>query len=265
VPYRGLTVEVQRGGASRYPHLLDKIRNEVLMIAACSRGWERPHQIEHFRKTFKLGPLYETDALALIYENGRLKGLAGAVNKWRSGAGSIVHLCSVGLLRELQARGFIPCLMRLLWQLCLQDEELFFEYGRGHLYVTAITQSPYLMAMLDRLFRVFPSPTRSRPDPDEVSVARTVVQRFDPHLQLEEDSFVLRKECEFFYRDKPTSLNAGWNDYCRRILRDQGDVFVAVGRAAAERLDPYFRAVQQQYPELTAALDRVVDTSFVER
>jgi len=188
------------------------------------------------------------------------------VNNWHIGAGAIVHLCSVGLLGEIQARGFIPCLMCVLWQLCLQDERLLLEYRRGRLYATAITQSPYLLAMLDRLFGIFPSPSRAVPDPDEVSVARAVVERFDEHLALEEDTFVLRRECQFFYREEPRSLDAAWNDYCRRVLRSSdGDVFVAVGRAVPERLEPFMRRVQQRYPDLTAALDRVADPILVKR
>jgi len=127
-------------------------------------------------------------------------------------------------------------------------------------YVTAITQSPYLLAMLDRLFGIYPSPARMRPDADELTVARAVVGRFDPHLVLEENSFVLRGECEFFYRDEPASLDTSWNEYCRATLRPgQGDVFVAVGHATPERLEPFLLNVPRRYPELAAALDQAAD------
>jgi hypothetical protein len=259
VPYRSFTIEVQRSNASAYPHLLDTLQDEALTVAAVSRGWTEREELQAFRQTFKLGPLYEANALALIRRGGILKGLAGSVNNWRSGPGSIVHLCSVGLLPEAQARGFIPCLLRLLWLLCLQDDGIRADYEAGRLYVSGITQSAYLMAMLDRLFRIFPSPARRIPEAEELEVARTVAGRFASGLTLEEDTFVLREECRFFYREEPASLQRDWNDYCRRTLRTRaGDVFVAVGRAVPERLEPYLMQVQRQYPELTRGLDTIL-------
>jgi hypothetical protein len=260
--YRGFSIEIQPAGAYRFHSLLDALREEVLQIAAISRGWEQAEEMDHFRSKFKIGPMYETNALALIRKDGILKGIAGSVNNWHTATGSIVHLCSVGLMREAQARGFIPCLLRLLWQLSLRDERLQANYRLGRVYVTAITQSSYLMSMLDRLFRIFPSPSRDLPDEGEIAIARAVVQRFDAHLILEEDSFVLRNECDFFYRREPSSRQQTWNEYCHRVLRAaEGDVFLAIGRALPERLVPFLSGVQQNYPELTATLDRVANMS----
>ena len=127
--------------------------------------------------------------------------------------------------------------------------------------MTAITQSPYLLAMLDNLFSIFPSPLRIHPESAELSVAQSVVERFDPHLTLEPETFVLRNECSFSYRRRPRSLQREWNAYCERVLRyDAGDVFVAVGRANAGRLDPFFREVEVRYPDLMTALETAVQS-----
>jgi hypothetical protein len=266
IPYRSFTLEIQSACASAYPQRLDAIREEVLSIAALSRGWERPEDLESFRHVFKLGPLFETNSLVLIRRDGRLVGLAGSVNNWSVEAGSIVHLCSVGLLPEAQGRGFIPSLMRLLWLLNFQDEDLRRNYRAGRVFVSAITQSPYLLAMLDHLFAIFPSPRRMQPDPVEVAVAHAVVDRFDPNLTLEDKTFVLRDECQFFYRKWPRSTNREWNAYCQHALRfSAGDVFVAVGRATPDRLEPFCRDVETRYPELAAVLDSVLAVPVLQR
>lgn len=261
--YGSFSIEIQASGAFRFRERLDGLREEVLQLAAVSRGWQEHNELERFQSVFKLGPLYQTNALALIRRNGVLKGIAGSVNNWNTSGGSIVHLCSVGLAREAQAQGFIPCLLRLLWQLSLRDQSLSANFRAGRVYVTAITQSTYLLSMLDRLFCIYPSPSRDVANPEESAIAHAVLERFDAHLVLEEPSFVIRNECDFFYRREPLSHSAMWNEYCHRVLRaDEGDVFLAVGRALPERLVPFFSSLQQCYPELTTSLDRAAHSSL---
>src|SRR5688572_24735685 len=101
--------------ASLQRQQLDGLKEEVLLVAARSRGWNEEDSLESFRRIFKIGPLYETNALALARRSGRLVGLAGAVNDWSVPQGSLVHLCSLGLLPDVQARGVVPTFMALLW------------------------------------------------------------------------------------------------------------------------------------------------------
>jgi hypothetical protein len=120
--------------------------------------------------------------------------------------------------------------------------------------------------MLDRLYSIFPSPTRSRPDEAELAIAQAVVKRFDPHLTLEPGTFALRNECRFSYRKRPRSRHRKWNDYCERTLRyDAGDVFVAVGRAVPERLEPFFQHVDCKYPDLMTILKTAVPVHALRR
>src|SRR5687768_5957254 len=107
--------EIIERGACQRTDLLEGLREDVLRVAAASRGWEEPAAIEFFRKTFKIEPLFSVQALVLMRKDGRLVGLAGAVNDWKTDAGSIVHLCSLGLLPEVQGRGFLPVMLGVLW------------------------------------------------------------------------------------------------------------------------------------------------------
>jgi hypothetical protein len=137
----------------------------VLRIAALSRGWDDPQMLELFRQHFKIGPLYEANALALVYQDDRLVGLAGTVNDWAIPEGSIVHLCSLGLLPQVQRRGFLPAFMSLLWLGTLRDPTISANLQRGRLFTTAITQSPYIIGLMHRIAEVYPCPDRAVPRP----------------------------------------------------------------------------------------------------
>jgi hypothetical protein len=251
-----LEFEVVEGGVYRSVGLLDGLREEVLRVAARSRGWDAPGDLDFFRRSFKLGPLYEAQALALVRRQGCLVGLAGSVNDWPVEEGSIVHLCSLGLLPEIQARGILPVLMSLLWTVTLRNPAVARDHQSGRLFTTAITQSPFILWFMARVADLFPSPEREATEPDRVRVARQVVARFDPHLPLDERTFVLRGECEFRYRRIPYSRDRRLNRFCDRRLRyDDGDVFVVVGQVVPRRLERFLRQVRQAYPDLGAALD----------
>src|SRR5438874_1587476 len=126
----GIEFELVQREASRSRILLDALRDEVLQIAAASRGWSDRDSLNFFRRRFKIEPLYETNALALARQSDSLVGLAGAINDWHIGEGSIVHLCSLGLLPDVQARGILPVLMLLLWQVTLQIPIVLEQYRR---------------------------------------------------------------------------------------------------------------------------------------
>jgi hypothetical protein len=253
--YREFELELLEREASRHPERLARLRQEVLHIAARSRGWDTAEALEAMRHSFKIGPLFEVNALALIRREGTLVGLMGAVNNWHVDGRSIIHLCSLGLLPEAQNRGFMQALLALLWLVSARDEYLARSYREGHAFVSAITQSPYVIAFLSRVFDTYPSRERSVPEPEMVEVARAVARRFDRDVPLDPDTLVLRNECEFRYRNTPWSLNREVNDLCRRRLRiDQGDVFVVVGRAEPARLDSLVASVRRRYPELFQTL-----------
>ncbi len=249
LPVMGLELELIRHGASSHREALDSLRDEIIVIAARSRGWDDDRTLEKFRRDFKIGPLYETNALGLLRDRGRLVGLAGTVNNWEVGDRSIVHLCSVGLLPEYQNRGVMPVLMGILWVLNWQDPTLHRNYTAGRAWISAITQSPHMVGYLDHLFEIYPSPDRGLPDEDTRLLARAVVARFDDHIPLDEDRLILRDECNFFYRELPPARDPRITRFCQEQLRlDRGDVFVVIGRVTP-RIEPYVRAIQAAYPE----------------
>jgi hypothetical protein len=239
----------------RQAGLLDGLREEVIEIAAASRGWDSPEDLALFRRSFKIGPLYEARALALVRRAGRLVGLAGSVNDWTVEEGSIVHLCSLGLLPDVQARGILPALMLLLWEANLRDPVIESNFHQHRTFISAITQSPYILWFLSRIADIYPSPDRTAAEADEVAVARRVAARFDSHLALDEEGFILHGECEFRYRRIPYSLDRRLNRFCDRKLRyDEGDVFVVVGRVRPEKLETFCRQVETSCPDLVSHL-----------
>jgi hypothetical protein len=224
----------------------------VLHIATRSRGWEDPDAERRFKEHFKIDPLFQASALALLRKAGQLVGIAGCVRNWRIGNSSLVHMCSLGFLPTIQSRGLLRMLMGLLWEVCWNDPTFRNDANAGTAYATAITQSPFLMAYFDHLFELYPSPDRAIID-TVADVAQAVVDRFDPHLHLERDTLVLRNEAQFFYKQRPYSGNERINAFCDRTLRyEEGDVFVAVGRVIADRIEQVLRDGRQHYPQIVA-------------
>jgi hypothetical protein len=257
VPCGGLEFELVEAGATRARGVLDHLREEVLAIAAASRGWEDREHLELFRRKFKIEPFYEASALALVREAGTLVGLAGSVNDWQVEEGSIVHLCTLGLLPRVQARGLLPVLMTLLWQVTMRQPANRRSFERGRLFLTAITQSPYVLWFISRLSDLYPHPDRRSPTPEERAVARRVARRFDGHLALDEERFILRNECEFRYRRIPYGFDRRLNRFCERSLRyDEGDVFVVVGRADRAKVEAFLTQVREVFGGWLTALDR---------
>jgi len=240
VAWRDFIIEIVEEGVRRHGDCLDGLREEVLRIAALSRGWDDPQTLEFFRRHFKIGPLYEANALALVYQDDRLVGVAGTVNDWAIPEGSIVHLCSLGLLPQVQGRGFLPAFMSLLWLGTLRDPTISHNLQRGRLFTTAITQSPYIIGLMQRIAEVYPCPDRAVPRPEEQAVARAVLARFDPEIPFDDIGFILREECLFRYRKLPMSLDRRLTQFCTERLRiESGDVFMAVGTVRPEKLLPF--------------------------
>jgi len=253
--YRHFEIEVVQKDVFRYPELLDSMREQIFQIAASSRGWSDKQALESIRHSFKIGPLYEANGVVLIRSNGTLVGLGGSVNNWHTDGKSIVHLCSLGLLPEVQNRGFLPAMVALLWLSSLQDDKLQRNFELERVYISAITQSPYILAFLSRLFDVYPSPHRTAPNEDMVDVARQVARRFDAEIPFDAENFILRNECKFFYKRTPYSSDRQINEFCDRNLRyDQGDVFVIVGRVIPHVVERYVNRVAKHHPELFTAL-----------
>jgi hypothetical protein len=254
--YQGFQVELHTGSASRHPELLAQVREDVLEVAARSRGWTEPGQIASFGQVFKIEPLFHADGLALVWRHGRLVGLAGtAYEPPPPGGGLVLHLCSLGLLPQAQNRGFLPTLFSLLWDVVDGLPGVEDAYRRGRVYLTAITQNPFIVAFLGQVSDLYPAPGRAAPDPDMVAVAHRLADRFAPGVSFDPGSFVLRNECEFFYRKIPYSADRRVNAYCDARLRyHEGDTFVLVGRARRTAVARFVRSSQRAHPALFAAL-----------
>ncbi len=248
--YKDFEIEVVPEGCRRFPEVLESIQEQVLYVATRSRGWDE-QGLEHMRAHFKLGPLYQANALVLIRRNGKLVGLGGSVNDWQVQQGSLVHLCSLGLLPDAQRRGFLPVLLGILWTLTLHRPEVRSDFRNGRAFITAITQSPYLYDMLHRMFDLYPSPDHPAVPPEIQIVARAVVKRFDEELELDDEHLILRNECRFFYQRTPYSRNRALNSFCDRSLNyRQGDVFVLVGRVIPETTGRYIESLTHMHSDL---------------
>lgn len=259
VTCRDFTIEIVEEGARRHRDCLDGLREEVLRIAALSRGWDDAQTLEFFRQHFKIGPLYEANALALVYQEDRLVGLAGTVNDWAIPEGSIVHLCSLGLLPQVQRRGFLPAFLTLLWLGTLRDPIISGDLQRGRLFTTAITQSPYIIGLMQRIAAVYPSPDRAVPRPEEQAVARAVLARFDPEIPFDDVGFILREECLFRYRKLPVSLDRRLTRFCTARLRiESGDVFMVVGTVRPEKLLPFVERQRELFGVSGVMLEAVL-------
>lgn len=252
--YRNFEFEVVQTDVYKHTHLLDQIREQIFDIAARARGWDDEQGLEAMRRNFKIGPLFEANGVVLIRSNGKLVGVGGTVNNWHVRDKSIVHLCSLGLLPEVQNRGFLQAMVALLWLSSWQDEKLRLNFEQERVYISAITQSPYILAFLSRLFDVYPSP-HGTPDEEMIEVAQHVAARFDAEIPFDAEKFILHNECKFYYKRTPYSSNREINEFCDRSLRfAHGDVFVIVGRVIPHVVERYVAHVAKHHRELFAAL-----------
>jgi len=255
VSWQGFELEIVENRPLHDDSRLDRLREEVLGIAALSRGWDDPETMRFFRDKFKIEPLYEANGLVLVYQRDVLVGLAGTVNNWPVKQGSIVHLCSLGLMPQVQRRGLLQAFMSLLWLASLRDPRVRHDFLRGALYATAITQSPYILGLIQRVADLFPSPDRAAPRADEREIAEQVLARFDPHTLFDTESFILRSECEFRYRRAPLSLDRRLTHFCNERLRyNEGDVFLAVGTVRQSKLSQFLEQQRRVNADLLDTL-----------
>lgn len=255
VSYQGLQVEMLVDGAAAHAEAIELIREDVMAIAAKSRGWTSDAEMAEFARVFKIGSLFKADALALVWEDERVVGVMGTVYHPAPDGGLVLHLCSLGLLPRVQNRGLLPTLFGLLLDMVSSrpgSPELF---ATGRLYLTAVTQSPLIISFLSGVGDAFPSPDREAADPDVVEVAKSVMSRFDPDVPFDPETFVLRDECEFAYRRLPYSRDRRLNEYCDARLRyDHGDTFILVNRVRPEPVARFVMACAKTNPQLYAAL-----------
>ncbi|AXS41682.1 hypothetical protein [Breoghania sp. L-A4] len=244
IPFRRYELVILRD-AKAYRNELRALEDEILTIATLSRGWDGSH-VARMRAIFKISPLYLATALALVFEDGVFKGIAGCDTDFDCGPGSgingtIVHLCSMNFSRDIQGTGLLSFLFLALLE---QISGLVARHG-DTVYVTSISQSPLVYSMLGKLAHVYPN-ARDIPPPDVIRVARAVVDKYDPDVTFEPENLILRNECDFFYNPLPQAPDRRINDFVRSKLDiAAGDVFVPVGRSSAARLNAYgarFRA-----------------------
>lgn len=251
VSHAGFDFELVAEDAGADPELLGLIRDDVIELAARSRGWEAAEDIEHFRRVFKLESLYSADALALVWRGEQLVGLAGMVHSLPAREGSVLHLGSLGLLPAAQRRGILPTLFSLLWEVVLDIPRLRDDHRRGRLFLTGITQSPFIVAFYAAVTDLHPAPDGSRPDQLSTEIAELVVKHFDPQVAFDPSTFVLAEECDFFYRRIPYSTDRAVNRLCDNRLRyAAGDTFVLVGRARAETITAFTESCARTFPAL---------------
>lgn len=255
VRHDGLTFELKPYGAADHPHLVERIRDDALDVAARSRGWHEPEEIASFAEVFKVKSLFEADGLALVWHGDRVVGLAGFCYEQGPRDGLVLHTCTLGLLPQVQNRGVLPTLFGLLWEVADARAGHAELYASGRVHLTAITQNPFIIAFLSQVADVFPSPDSVGPDPDTLWVARRVLDRFEPEVPFDPKTFVLREECAFFYRNIPYSSDARLNAFCDSHLRySKGDTFMLVGRARLGAVLAFRRSAARAYPELHEAL-----------
>ncbi|GLY30460.1 hypothetical protein [Kineosporia sp. NBRC 101731] len=253
--HEDLEIELVAENVHQHTDLLESIRDQVVRLAALSRGWDSAEQLEHFHQVFKLESLFHADSLALLRQEGTLVGLAGVVRDRTPSGASILHVGSLALMPSVQRRGILPVLFGVLWDFLLETPEIHRNVRDGHAYLTAITQSPYIMSFLGAVCDMYPAPDSPAPDDEQREVARLVVERFDPEVEFDPDTFILREEAQFFYRETPYSSNRALNEYCDSRLRySAGDTFALVGRMRAEPLDAFRDYCEKAYADLYATL-----------
>jgi hypothetical protein len=265
VRYESLRIELMVDGARRHPERLETIRDDVLEVAARSRGWVERAEIEAFREVFKIDSLFRTDALALIWSGGHVIGLAGTARETGPAGELILHLCSLGLRAQAQRQGLLSVLFALLWDVQQAWPGTADAYLRGQVYLTAITQSPLIMAFLGRVSDMFPGPDATVPDHAMIDLGSHVIDRFEPTVTFDPASFVLRNECLFGYRTIPYSTDSRVNAYCDGRLRYQeGDTFLLVGRARPEAVQAFIERSYESRPALMREMRAALITAHPE-
>jgi hypothetical protein len=204
--------------------------NHTIDIVAQARGWQEPADIAKLRESYKFGPMLSASLIFIVRQQEQVTGLC-SVRFLDCDGEAIVHLSNASLLPGRQGNGVM--MMVGLSALSRYNARLA-PQGKQCRYATCITQSPVVYGALFAHGTMYPS-LSSEPAPESIkTIARYIAHEFNPGLPFDEDRFILRNECQFFYKVVPRYRDPRVNELFDSSLRYyEGDVLVLVLKLGA--------------------------------
>jgi len=208
----------------------DQLTRETLFdhtidIVARARGWQEPDDLAKLRASYKFGPMLSANLIFIVRQQEQVTGLC-SVRFLNCDGEAILHLSNASLLPGQQGNGVM--MMVGLSALSRYNARLA-RQGKICQYATCITQSPVVYKVLSAHGTVYPR-LSSEPAPESIKkIARYIAHAFNPGLPFDENRFILRNECQFYYKVIPRYRDPKVNDLFDSSLRYyEGDVFVLV-------------------------------------
>jgi len=220
----------------------EDIFDQVIEVVAEARGWQQASEKTALRQTYKFKPFLDDDTVFIIRQDGQARGFC-SFRRFTSGTDHVIHMSNAAMAPDLQARGAM-LFVGLFYPAFLSDRRADFLQNviLENQYVTFISQSPVVYGAMRKRGVLYPD-VDGRPAPENVrDIARLIANEINPHLEFNPETFVIRKECSFFYKDVPRYSDPAVNEFMDRSLRyADGDVVVGVLRVSTDAVRSVFR------------------------
>ncbi|MCC6554904.1 MAG: hypothetical protein IT372_18175 [Polyangiaceae bacterium] len=225
-----LVIDVLDGDECRGRLTREMLFDHTIEIVARARGWQEPADMAKIRESYKFEPMMTANLIFVVRRQDQVSGILSV--KFLSCDGEpIIHLSNGSLLPGRQGSGVMTPVG--LSAISRYNARLAPE-GKTCRYLTGITQSPVVYGLLSTHGTMYPR-LSSEPAPEPIKkMARYIAREFNPGLPFDEDRFILRNECQFFYKVVPRWRDPKVNEFFDSSLRYyEGDVFVVVLRLGA--------------------------------
>ncbi|RKH56235.1 hypothetical protein [Corallococcus llansteffanensis] len=220
VEVEGVTLEFLDEPAGRLTR--EMFFEDAVRLVAAARGWETPQDVAQLAAHYKFAPLLKADLICVAREGLRVLGLC--TYRFLSGGGArLLHTSNSSMLPELQGKGIMTHIMYAALSRFMR------RFPEGPHYLTLITQSPVVYGAMHARGQLYPALDGS-PAPGNIQeIGRFLAHEFNPGLTFDEERFVIRNECQFFYKQVPRYRDPKVNTFVDGLLRyREGDVMVLV-------------------------------------
>lgn len=198
---------------------------DAIRLVAHARGWYDEKTIAEMRTTYKFNPFLVADLIVVARRQDKVCGLC-TFRYFDVDGEPIMHVSNSSMDPDLQGKNVMTY---IAFAGLAKARMRLGDNPPPHQWVTLITQNPVVYGIFSSRGEMYPN-TDDKPAPEDArKVGRFIAKEFNPHLTFDEDKFILRNECAFFYKDIPRWKDPKVNTWFDANVRYyEGDVIVMV-------------------------------------
>jgi hypothetical protein len=196
--------------------------DDAVRLVARARGWEEMEEVARLAANYKFSPLLNANLICVARQGQSIKGLC-TYRFLQCGEARLLHTSNSSMLPELQGKGVMTHIMFAALSRFLRH------FPEGPHYLTLITQSPVVYGASSSKGEIHPGLDATPAREEFKRISRFIAHEFNPGLPFDEDLSVIRKECQFFYKQVPRYRDPAVNAFMdERLKYHEGDVIVLV-------------------------------------